>query len=230
MIGSDMRFHGFARTRRALLHCSAAAAALALANAVRAAPPPKAARRSGPVLVVGDSLSAEYGLERGSGWVALLIQRLAQRQIAVPVVNASISGETSSGGLSRLPALLEQHHPGVLIIELGGNDALRGLPMSMTQANLASMARMGREADAQVVIVGMQVPPNYGKRYAQEFASMFQHVAKEQHARLVPFLLAGVADSSDGQSLFQADRIHPTMQAQPRMLDNVWPVLEPLLH
>lgn len=159
-----------------------------------------------------------------------VLRSLAQRQIAVPVVNASISGETSSGGLSRLPALLEQHHPGVLIIELGGNDALRGLPMSMTQANLASMAKMGREADAQVVIVGMQVPPNYGKRYAQEFASMFQHVAKEQHARLVPFLLAGVADSSDGQSLFQADRIHPTMQAQPRMLDNVWPVLEPLLH
>lgn len=192
----------------------------------RSPPTPTSLR---PVLVVGDSLSAEYGLARGSGWVELLHQRLAREKIDTPVVNASISGDTTSGGLSRLPALLEQHKPSVLVIELGGNDALRGLPLGMTQSNLAAMARLGRKAGARVLLVSMQVPPNYGKRYAQDFAAVFSKVAAGEHAQLVPFFLAGVADVDDAQSLFQADRIHPNERAQPKLLDNVWPVLAPLL-
>jgi len=195
----------------------------ALARAAAAAP------YKGPVLVLGDSLSAEYGLARGSGWVELLRQRLAHEKIDTAVVNASISGETTSGGVSRLPALLEQHKPGVLVIELGGNDALRGLPLSMTRANLTTLARLGREAGARVMLIGMQVPPNYGRRYADDFAAVFVDVARTAHTSLVPFLLEGIADAGDQASLFQADRIHPTAQAQPRMLDNVWPVLAPLL-
>ena len=183
----------------------------------------------GPLLVVGDSLSAEYGLERGSGWVALLQQRLAREKIAIEVVNASISGDTTSGGRSRLPALLAQHKPGIVIIELGGNDALRGLPLNMTQANLTAMAQAAKAAGARVLIVGMQVPPNYGQKYAQDFAALFAGVAKAEGAALLPFFLKGVADGPDADKLFQADRIHPNAQAQPRMLDNVWPVLKPLL-
>jgi acyl-CoA thioesterase-1 len=226
MIGSDIRLLGSGLTRRALLlHCSL----LALLGAgVRESVAQTAARR-GPVLVVGDSLSAEYGLERGSGWVALLQQRVARERIAVEVVNASISGDTTSGGRSRLPTLLAQHKPGVVIIELGGNDALRGLPLSMTQANLVAIAQSAKAAGARVIVVGMQVPPNYGQKYAQDFAALFATVAKAEGASLVPFLLKGVADGADAESLFQADRIHPNAQAQQRMLDNVWPVLRPLL-
>jgi len=176
------------------------------------------------VLVVGDSLSAEYGLQRGSGWVALLQQRLTREKAGVEVVNASVSGDTTSGGRSRLPALLTQHKPGIVILELGGNDALRGLPLTMTQANLGAMS-----AGARVLIVGMQVPPNYGQKYAQDFAGLFASVAKAEGAALVPFLLAGIADGPQAEQLFQNDRIHPNAQAQPRMLDNVWPALKPLL-
>ena len=179
--------------------------------------------------MVGDSLSAEYGLERGSGWVALLEQRLKREKIAVPVVNASISGDTTSGGRSRLPALLAQHKPSIVILELGGNDALRGLPLSMTQANLAAMAQAAKAAGARVLILGMQVPPNYGQKYASDFAGLFAIVAKAEGAALVPFFLAGVADGPEADKLFQPDRIHPNAQAQPRMLDNVWPALRPLL-
>jgi len=179
--------------------------------------------------VVGDSLSAEYGLERGSGWVALLQQRLQREKIAIDVVNASISGDTTSGGRSRLPALLAEHRPGIVIIELGGNDALRGLPLNMTQANLSAMTQAAKAAGARVLIAGMQVPPNYGQRYAQDFAALFATVAKAHDAALVPFLLKGVADGADAEALFQADRIHPNAAAQFRMLDNVWPVLKPLL-
>jgi len=146
------------------------------------------------------------------------------------VVNASISGETTSGGRSRLPALLKQHGPALLVIELGGNDALRGLPLTMTQANLVAMAQAGKAAGAQVLIVGMQVPPNYGSKYAQDFSALFAAVAKSEGAALVPFLLQGVADAANAESQFQADRIHPNAQAQARMLDNVWPVLRPLLN
>jgi acyl-CoA thioesterase-1 len=224
MIESDMRRSGEGRARRALLrHCGLLACAAAAPGLVRAA----AATR--PVLVLGDSLSAEYGLERGSGWVALLQQRLGRERIAAPVVNASISGETSSGGRSRLPSLLGEHRPGVVIIELGGNDALRGLPLDMTRANLAAMVHATRSAGARPLLVGMQVPPNYGQKYAQDFVASFGAVAKAEGAALVPFLLRGVADVAGSERYFQSDRIHPNESAQPRMLDNVWPVLAPLL-
>ncbi len=182
------------------------------------------------ILVVGDSLSAEYGLARGSGWVALLEQRLAREKVAARVVNASISGDTTSGGRSRLPALLAQHKPTHVILELGGNDALRGLPLNMTQDNLTAMARASKASGARVLIAGMQMPPNYGRQYADDFASLFATVAKSEGTALVPFLLKGVADVADGEAkMFQADRIHPNAAAQPVMLDNVWPVLLPLL-
>lgn len=186
--------------------------------------------QGGPViLVVGDSLSAEYGLSRGKGWVALLEQRLAQDRIAATVVNASISGDTTSGGRSRLPALLKRHAPDVVILELGGNDALRGLPLSMTRDNLAHMARTARAQGARVVVVGMQMPPNYGRKYAEEFEAVFATVARQEKAALVPFLLKGVADVPHAESLFQPDRIHPREEAHPTMLANVWPTLKPLL-
>ena len=181
------------------------------------------------ILVVGDSLSAEYGLVRGTGWVALLGARLAQRKIDAALANASISGDTTAGGLSRLPALLRQHKPTLVVLELGGNDALRGLPLEQTRANLLEMTRAARAAGAKVVVVGMQVPPNYGRRYGDDFAGLFASVAKSEQAALVPFLLAGVADGPQAIDMFQNDRIHPKQAAHPRMLDNVWAVLEPLL-
>ena len=179
--------------------------------------------------MVGDSLSAEYGLARGQGWVALLEKRLATEKIAARVVNASISGDTTSGGRSRLPSLLAQHKPTLVILELGGNDALRGLPLAMTQDNLAAMARASKAAGARVLIAGMQMPPNYGRQYGEDFAALFATVAKAEGAALVPFLLKGVADVPDSEALFQPDRIHPNAQAHPTMLANVWPVLAPLL-
>lgn len=181
------------------------------------------------ILVVGDSLSAEYGLKRGSGWVALLEQRLAREKIAAKVVNASISGDTTSGGRSRLPALLQQHKPTHVVLELGGNDALRGLPLSGTEDNLAWMTQAAQKAGAKVLLVGMQVPPNYGTDYSNRFSGLFAKVAKERKAAVVPFLLAGVADGPDPMALFQADRIHPKAEAHPRMLENVWPELKKLL-
>ena len=179
--------------------------------------------------MVGDSLSAEYGLRRGSGWVALLETRLQERKLPYRVVNASISGDTTSGGRSRLPALLTQHQPAVVVIELGGNDALRGLPLEMTEQNLRAMTQAAQKAGARVLLAGMQMPPNYGATYTQQFAALYARVAQAQKAALVPFFLKGVADAADPLSLFQSDRIHPNEQAQPLMLDNVWPVLAPLL-
>lgn len=181
------------------------------------------------ILVVGDSLSAEYGLQRGSGWVALLQERLKKDKVPASVVNASISGDTTSGGRSRLPALLKQHRPAVVVIELGGNDALRGLPLTMTRDNLATMARAARERGAQVLLVGMEMPPNYGAKYAQDFRNLFTSVAKAEKTALVPFLLKGVADGPDPLKLFQTDRIHPNESAHPMMLANVWPALRKLL-
>jgi acyl-CoA thioesterase-1 len=181
------------------------------------------------VLVVGDSLSAEYGLKRGTGWVALLEEKLQQEKAKARLVNASISGDTTSGGRSRLPALLEQHQPAVVVIELGGNDALRGLPLGMTRTNLATMARLAREAGARVLLLGMEMPPNYGARYGQEFKDIFVSVAKAEKAALVPFFLRGVGDLEDPTRLFQADRIHPNETAQPILMANVWPKLHPLL-
>jgi acyl-CoA thioesterase I len=181
------------------------------------------------ILVVGDSLSAEYGLQRGAGWVALLDQRLEKEKIPANVVNASISGDTTSGGRSRLPALLSKHHPTIVIIELGGNDALRGLPLAMTQANLNAMTVAAQSSGAKVLIVGMQVPPNYGQDYTRRFAQVFASVAKAHKAALVPFLLKGVADAPDATKLFQADRIHPTAAAHPTILNTMWPAVRALL-
>jgi acyl-CoA thioesterase-1 len=191
---------------------------------------PSWAQAPGPtVLVLGDSLSAEYGLKRGSGWVELLRQRLSKERRSANVVNASVSGDTTSGGRSRLPALLKTHSPAVVVIELGGNDALRGLPLAMTEDNLRAMTRASQQAGARVLILGMQMPPNYGAQYGRNFADMFAKVARETRSALVPFFLQGVADLPDPTRLFQADRIHPNEEAQPRMLDNVWPELKKLL-
>ncbi|WP_423228623.1 arylesterase [Pseudaquabacterium inlustre] len=212
--------------RKLLAHCSALTMTAWGLPAMSATAATGSART---LLVVGDSLSAEYGLARGSGWVALLEKRLADEKIAARVVNASISGDTTSGGRSRLAALLTQHKPTHVLIELGGNDALRGLPLDMTRQNLTAMAQAARDSGAKVMLVGMQVPPNYGARYGQDFAALFGSVAKEQGAALVPFLLAGVADAPNADKLFQPDRIHPLAEAHPTMLANVWKVLKPWL-
>ena len=177
------------------------------------------------ILVVGDSLSAEYGLARGTGWVALLQKQLATEKPGVQVINASISGDTTSGGRSRLPALLQRHRPSHVVIELGGNDALRGLPMTMTQDNLMTMTKQAQAAGAQVLLLGMQMPPNYGPEMARQFEAAYAQVARSQKAALVPFFLKGVGDDAEPLKWFQADRIHPNEAAQPRMLANVWPTL-----
>lgn len=178
------------------------------------------------ILVVGDSLSAEYGLTRGTGWVALLQKQLSQVKPGVEVINASISGDTTSGGRSRLTALLQKHQPSHVIIELGGNDALRGLPLNMTQDNLLTMTRLAQTAGAQVILLGMQMPPNYGPDMARQFEAAYAQVAKSQKAALVPFFLKGIGDDPEPLKWFQADRIHPNEAAQPRMLANVWPTLK----
>lgn len=203
----------------------------ALAQAAMAVPSHGKAKepRATTIVVLGDSLSAEYGLRRGTGWVALLAQKLRQESIAATVVNASISGDTSSGGRARLVALLAQHHPTHVIIELGGNDALRGLSLQATEDNLDQMTKAAQQAGAKVVLVGMQVPPNYGAAYGEQFASLFGKVARANHAALVPFLLKGVADGEDPTRLFQSDRLHPVAEAHPIMLANVWPALRKLL-
>jgi acyl-CoA thioesterase-1 len=185
--------------------------------------------RASTVLILGDSLSAEYGLRRASGWVALLETKLKLEKPNVEVVNASISGDTTSGGRSRLGSLLSLHKPGVVVIELGGNDALRGLPLAMTQENLSAMTQAAQQAGARVLLLGMQVPPNYGKDYSQRFAQMYADVARTQKAAWVRFFLKGVADVPDNSALFQADRIHPTELAQPLLLANVWPEIKRLL-
>ena len=181
------------------------------------------------VLVVGDSLSAEYGLPRGTGWVALLGQKLEKERPTWRVVNASISGDTTAGGRSRLPVLLTQHQPAVVVIELGGNDALRGLPLEMTRSHLQAMVQACQSAGAKVLLLGMQVPPNYGPDYSARFADTFAQVAQQHKAGLVPFFLKGIADGPQAAQLFQGDRIHPNVQAQGMMLDNLWPELKKLL-
>ncbi|SDP81314.1 acyl-CoA thioesterase-1 [Rhodoferax sp. OV413] len=181
------------------------------------------------ILVVGDSLSAEYGLARGTGWVALLEKRLAAEKISATVHNASISGDTTSGGRARLAPLLSSVKPSLVVIELGGNDALRGLPLQSTEDNLRQMTEAAQKAGAKVLLVGMQVPPNYGRDYAERFSGLFAKVAKGEKAALVPFLLKGVADAPDPVQLFQPDRIHPKAEAHPTLLNNVWPELKKLL-
>lgn len=210
------------RRRTVLAHCSLGVLA-SLSSGL------SAATQAPVLLVVGDSLSAEYGLRAGEGWVALLQARLAAQKARYRVVNASISGDTTAGGRARLAPLLKTHQPAIVIIELGGNDALRGLPLASTRANLLAMTRAAQAAGAKVLIAGMQVPPNYGATYGKEFAGLFVDVAKEARAALVPFLLQGVADRPDAMEWFQPDRIHPLAKAHPVMLDVVWPTLKPLL-
>ena len=230
MMGNGMREWGGRADRRQWLlgrlkDCSLLAASCLLAGPIAA----QTAKAPRSLLVVGDSLSAEYGLARGQGWVALLARRVEQEKLPYQVVNASVSGDTTAGGRSRLQALLQQHQPAVVVIELGGNDALRGLPLSSTELNLVAMTRAAKAAGAKVLLVGMQVPPNYGRKYTEDFSRLFATAAKAEQVALVPFFLAGVADGADPEALFQADRIHPKAEAHPRMLDNVWPALRPLL-
>ena len=190
---------------------------------------PTLASSAGTILVLGDSISAEYGLPRGAGWVTLMEQRLAKTASTWAVVNASISGDTTAGGRSRLPPLLAQHQPKVLIIELGANDALRGLSMNATQDNLLAMTRMAQAQGTKVLLLGMQMPPNYGPVLMKAFEQVFVNVARQTKALRVPFLLKGIADAAEPFALFQDDRIHPNAKAQPIMLDNVWPELKKLL-
>jgi len=205
-------------------HCTALATAL-LFSGLCAPLPGMAQTAPQRLLVLGDSLSAEYGLARGTGWVALLQERLDREKRGIRVINASVSGDTTSGGRSRLDALLKLHQPRVVVIELGGNDALRGLPLTMTRDNLLAMTRAAQTSGARVVLLGMQVPPNYGADYNRQFQQAYNDVAKQTKATLVPFFLKDVADSPRAAELFQADRIHPTQAAHPIMLANVWPAL-----
>jgi acyl-CoA thioesterase I len=178
------------------------------------------------LLVFGDSLSAAYGIPRESGWVALLAQRLQDGKSNYQVVNASVSGETTAGGVTRLPALLKAHKPQQIILELGANDGLRGLPLAQTQRNLEAMIALAEKQGGQVLLVGMRLPPNYGATYAGKFQAVFAEVAKRRKVRLVPFLFEGIATQPEN---FQADGLHPTAQAQPVLLDNVWRQLAPML-
>ncbi len=205
------------------------AAGVAGVHAAAPVQPPRAGQQAGVILVVGDSLSAEYGLKRGTGWVPLLEKKLAAEKLTAKVVNASISGDTTSGGRSRLPALLAQHKPTTVVLELGGNDALRGLPLDMTENNLTAMTQAAQKAGARVLLLGMQVPPNYGGAYGTTFSGLFAKVARAEKAALVPFFLKGVADVDDPVANFQADRIHPNEGSQAKMLANVWPELKKLI-
>lgn len=202
------------RARRCLL------AAMLLCLAVLSLTP--ATSRADTILVMGDSLSAAYGIDPQAGWVGLLKQRLGNSH---EVVNASISGETTSGGAARLPDILRQHHPDIVLLELGGNDGLRGLSPQQMQVNLGKMIERSQNAGARVLLIGIEVPPNYGPTYANAFRSVFAQLAKEYDLPLVPFLLEGV----DLDTMLQQDGIHPTAEAQPIILDNVWSQLEPML-
>lgn len=178
------------------------------------------------ILVFGDSLSAAYGIDAGAGWVALLQQRLVDLGYPHRVVNASVSGETTRGGLSRLPNVLHEHQPAVVMIALGGNDGLRGLPLPEMRTNLAAMVGLAHESGAQVVLAGVRLPPNYGSVYTGRFEAVYRELGKSMEVTLIPYLLEGVAER---QALMQDDRLHPGPEAQTRILDNVWPRLEPLL-
>ena len=185
-----------------------------------------AATAAGTILVYGDSLSAAYGIGQKEGWVTLLEERLKQRKLDYSVANASISGETTSGGAARIEEALARFKPDVVIVALGANDGLRGLPVPEIKANLERIVRAAQTRKARVLVVGMRMPPNYGQRYTQEFQGTFADVAKALRTGYVPFLLDGMADKRD---LFLSDQIHPSAQAQPIILDTVWKGLEPLL-
>ena len=177
-------------------------------------------------MVFGDSLSAAYNLSVEEGWVHILARRIESARLPWKIVNASVTGETTGGGLSRLPEDLRRHNPSIVVIELGANDGLRGLPIPGMRKNLGEIVRLAKEARAQPVLVGMRIPPNYGIDYAAQFQAMFGKIAAQASAPLVPFLLEGIADKPE---LFQADQLHPTAAAQERIADNVWKTLEPLL-
>ena len=207
------------RLRRRLMLSASAACLVHAVSPARAADAPV-------VLVLGDSISAGYGLGNGEGWVTLLAARIREQGLPHHVVNASISGDTTAGGRARLPQLLKQHKPAVVVIELGGNDALRGGDLAATRANLDAMVQASQAASARVLVVGMQVPPNYGSAYVRAFGALFTDVARARGVPVVPFVFDGFADDL---AQFQPDRIHPTAAAQPRILANVWPALAPLL-
>lgn len=178
------------------------------------------------VLVLGDSLSAAYGMPAEEGWVALLQRRLDRSVPGTEVVNASISGETTQGGLTRLPQLLERHQPALVLVELGANDGLRGTPLPAIRQNLEQLVSSSQQSGAQVLLIGMQLPPNYGPRYSRGFHALFAEVSESREVPRVPFLMDGVALDA---TLMQDDGLHPNAAAQPKLLDNVWPYLEPLL-
>jgi acyl-CoA thioesterase-1 len=188
-----------------------------------------AAAQSAPrsIVVLGDSLSAAYGIAQARGWVALLAERLKRERADYSVVNASISGDTSAGGAARIRRTLEQHKPAIVILELGANDGLRGLPVASIKQNLGAIIEQSQKAGARVVLVGMKMPPNYGPDYTRAFEATFGELAKQYKTALVPFLLE---DFAEKQELFQPDRIHPTAEAQPLMLERVWKALQPLLN
>ena len=178
------------------------------------------------IVVYGDSLSAGYGLPRDAGWVTLLERRLKQKKLNYHIINASISGETTLGGLNRIEQTLARNKPRIVIVELGANDGLRGLPLDATRNNLEGILKSCRKQKVKVLLVGMQLPPNYGKAYTEKFRNIYSELAKRYGVPLVPFLMQGFADRRE---LFQADNVHPTIDAQPLILDNVWKVLKPML-
>jgi acyl-CoA thioesterase I len=185
---------------------------------------PAAAQRS--ILILGDSLSAAYGIPQASGWVALLDARLKRERPDYIVANASVSGETTAGGVARIGAALDRHRPAIVVLELGANDGLRGLPLAQMKKNLAAMIEQSRKAGARALLLGMKIPPNYGPDYADAFEAAYTDLAKRYQTALVPFLLEDFADKPD---FFQPDRIHPTKAAQPLMAERVWKALQPLL-
>jgi acyl-CoA thioesterase-1 len=185
---------------------------------------PAAAQRS--ILILGDSISSAYGIAQARGWVALLDERLKRERLDYIVANASVSGDTSAGGAARLGAALERHRPAVVVLELGGNDGLRGLPVAEMKRNLSAMIEQSRNAGARVLLVGMRIPPNYGPEFTEKFDAAFGELAKQHKTALVPFLMQDFADQPD---FFQPDRIHPSEAAQPLMLERVWKALQPLL-
>jgi acyl-CoA thioesterase-1 len=224
------RNSSLAAWRRVAVAALALTLSLTVPGALAGSGPAAAAAKPGPaartVLVLGDSVSAGYGIKVEEGWVALLQQRLRQQGYGYRVVNASVSGETTTGGLTRLPRALERHKPAVVVLELGGNDGLRGLPLATTRANLLRMIQLSQQAGARVVLVGMKIPPNYGSRYTQGFEQVFSDLARDYRLPLVPFLLDKVALTA---GMMQDDGLHPTARGQPVMLDNVWPTLRTVL-
>jgi acyl-CoA thioesterase I len=195
-------------------------------EAASSAAVPPAAGASPAILVLGDSLSAAYGMRLDQGWVALLQGRLRAQGYGHRVVNASTSGETTGGGLARLPRALQTHRPAIVVVELGGNDGLRGLPIAQVRRNLEAIIDQSQRAGARVLLLGMRIPPNYGGTYARQFEQVYTDLARERRVASVPFLLQDVALD---ETLMQPDGIHPTVRAQPKLLDAVWPRLEPLL-